>query len=368
MTPPRGRRTVRRRRAAAPDPGRPAGRARRVGSALRGVALVLVAVGCGVPSVDVRVASYREAVETLAGSTSGSTEQEADLAVAALASEPRLPPRRARRLQVGEERIGPFEFLSTVGCTLSEVVAARNGALGRVLVPTRRWAHELLVLEAGDACLPRLSEARSARLAERLARKRAELPAHAWNAVWLDEHLERFLSFGPRSLLGGGDSEDGGRRLGDAARALAARDVGGLERAFAALRDDPAAGPRLIALDRVARALDRVSALLAARETLQCGTVERRLVRVFDERYLPVQADLGELDRRGRVLVTGLTALFEASGQGFVVPEAMQRYRVRVVGDAAGVSDLRTRFRASLVRHAAAWAPILEVCGALPES
>ena len=169
-------------------------------------------LGCGPPTLEERVSRYRQRVEQALGQGPVASSPHPLLA---------LPDRRVRRLEVGDQRIGPFDFLATIGCPLSEIVAERNAPLGKVLEPTRRLAHELRVLEAAEDCLPTLSEARAARLRVRLDEKRRDLAAHVWNAVWLDDEVERFLSSGPRALIGGDDPTDGGRQLRRAANALA---------------------------------------------------------------------------------------------------------------------------------------------------
>jgi len=333
----------------------------RVASLIVFLVTIAASLGCGMDSVSGRVVQYRAEIETVL---------ETPISDSASRSPLPLPARRDRRLEVGDQRIGPFDFLSILGCRLSEVVAARNSALGKVLVPTRRLAHEIAVLEAIDDCLPALGEERARRLGEHAAQKRAELPAHVWNAVWLDRDLERFLSTAPASFVGGGDPSDGARQLARAAEALDRLDVEALESALHALRDNPAMGSELSDLMIVTEELQHVSRLMSHHSGNTsgeaCDVKTRRLSRVFEAHYASFQPALGELDRAGRELLASLRSLFRVTARGNVrIPDAMQRYHLELLEDAEG-ADLAARFRAAIVEHATAWGPVLETCGVIP--
>ena len=322
------------------------------------VLLALLGFGCGPPSLDERVSAYRQRVEEALGREPLASSPGLPLA---------LPDRRVRRLAVGDQRIGPFDFLATIGCPLSELVAERNGPLGKVLEPTRRLAHELRVVQAAEDCLPTLSEARAARLRARLEEKRGDLGAHVWNAVWLDEEIERFLSSGPRALIGGDDPTDGGHQLRRAAIAVAAEDVPSLESAFAQLRDDPGVGPLFESARTLSRELERVASLLAPVVPAECGRAETRLARVFLDDFVPLQAAMGAFNRRSAAILDGLGELFEASSRAVEVPTEMAVFRSELVGDADG-GGLWNRQRAAMRSHAAAWGPVLRACGVLPDA
>lgn len=328
-------------------------------SRLPGASLMaaLVWLACGPPGLEERVSAYRQRVEEALGQGPVTRSPRPSLA---------LPDRRARRLAVGDQRIGPFDFLATIGCPLSELVAERNGPLGKVLEPTRLLAHELRVVRAVEDCLPTLSEARAARLRARLVEKRGDLGAHVWNAIWLDGEVERFLSSGPRALIGGNDPNDGGYQLRRAATALEARDVSALESALAQLRDDPGVGPLFESGLTVSTELERVAALVAPVVPEDCGRAETRLARIFLDGFVPLQVEMGAFDRRSGVILEGLGELFEVSARAVEVPEEMAAYRRALVGDAAG-GGLWDRQRSAMRRHAAAWGPILRSCGVLPE-
>ncbi len=342
------------------------------------VLLLGVLSGCSGGDLDARLSDYREALEDgliartadpgpLAKAELGSLSREKAGTSAANALHLQLPRRRERRLAVDDLRMGPFDFLATIGCSLSEVVAQRNSVLGRVLVPTRRLAHELAVIEAMQACLPTLSPERAERLASKLATKRADLGRHRWNAVWLDDDLERYLSFGPASPIGGSDSRDGMAQLMRAARALSANDVLELESAFEQLRDDAAMGSTLALAGRTATEFERIAGLVGQHSVTGCRAEERRLAQIFRNQFLPLQVELGDLNRKGMEFADAFDALYAASVNGVEVPETMDFFRVTVLGS-EGTPGVWDRFQQSMRAHAAAWAPVLEECGVIPRS
>ncbi len=333
---------------------------------LAGLSFVLASLaGCGQSSGRELLADYRAELERILAVEAPTP------ASSRSASEVRLPDRRERRLPVGDQRVGPFDFLATMGCRLSEIVAERNGVLGRVLEPTRRLAHELSVTGAIEECLPTLSAERADRLRDRLEEKRADLAAHVWNAVWLDEDLERYLSGSPGSLVGGADASDGAWQLRRAAAAVEALDVSALERAFSQLADDAGVGPLLRDWAGSTDELERIAALLSVQAEARCDRDDRRLTRIFRERYLPMQAMLARVDRRGRDITQGLGSLYRATALATVdrvaVPSEMQHFATALFGGES-VPGLAERARAAHLAHAAAWGPRLEACGLIPSN
>jgi hypothetical protein len=289
------------------------------------------------------------------------------------AIETRLPRRRERRVTVSDTRIGPFEFLGLIGCPLSEVVAARNGPLGKLSAPTRRLAHEVELLAAGHECLVSLEGDREARLQSVLEAKESELAVHRWNAIWLDAELERYLTAGPAALIGGRDPQDGAwqlRQLAEAAQRTTAGDsrdaashaVEAIETALAELRDDRAVGPSLRALETTRIELARVSDWITLQAQAGCDDRSKRLVRVFREAYLPLQPKLVELDRRTGGVLEGLDAVYRATRDSVSVSRAMEGW-AREVLDTRTESGLWQRYRGALTRHAEAWAGLFAACG-----
>lgn len=343
------------------------GRAKRRPGRTRGGCFVaglgLFLLGCGPVEIDEAMTRYRRRVEQTLGAEPGSEVE----------TRTRLPRRRERRVAVADTRIGPFEFLGLIGCPLAEVVAARNGPLGKLSVPTRRLAHEVEVLAAARECLPSLDGDRAARLQSILEAKESELAAHRWNAIWLDAELERYLTAGPRALVGGRDPRDGPWQLRQLAAAVRRATAGSvreeargaveaIETALAELRDDTAVGPSLRALETTRLELARVSDWIAPRTQAACDDRSKRLVRVFREAYLPLQPKLVELDRLTGGVLEGLDALYRASRESVRVTPAMEGWAHEVL-DTRTESGLWRRYRGVLTRHAGVWAGLFAACG-----
>jgi hypothetical protein len=338
--------------------------------------LVLLGIlsGCSGGELDARLVDYRETLEEGIGVTAEASRPlpkadpgalSLELAGASPTNALLLPRRRERRLAVHDLRVGPFDFLATIGCPLSEVVAQRNSSMGKVLVPTRRLGHELAVVYAMNECLPKLSRERAERFKSKLSTKRAELGRHRWNAVWLDNDLERYLSFGPASLIGGADSRDGTAQLMRASRALLADDVTELESAFEQLRDDAAMGSTVALAGRAATEFERIADVVGQHSVTGCRAEERRLAQIFQNQFLPLQVELGDLSRKVMGFVDAFNALYTASVNGVEVPEEMEFFRLAVSGS-EGTPGVWGRLQQSMRAHAAAWAPLLEECGVIP--
>ena len=128
------------------------------------------------------------------------------------------------------------------------------------------------------------------------------------------------------------------------------------------------AGPLLHDLARARDALDAVTDHLERFATEDCDAGSRRLVRIFEARYVPlVQPLLAELDREARPVLESLAAVYQGTRRPLDEPvPALDRYYERVLradGDALGPG-----FREASVRHARAWAPVLAVCGRMPSA
>jgi hypothetical protein len=318
-------------------------------------------LACGAPGVVERTRSYHAEVHDAVGG---------DAALRAYERGERFyPPLRERVLEVMDERIGMLDFLAIQGCRLGELAGYRNSPLGRVMVPTRRLAHEIELLDAAVDCLPRIEDPeRRTRLEALLVRKRAELPRHVWNAIWTDEGLERYLATerlpeaGRWSVYASHSLVEVGQHLDPAPRSVA--DVRALESSLGELRGAHPAGGLLRALDEVGHHLDAVSVLLEGSGTDDCTPTRRRLVRVFQRSYVHLQPELARIDRRGREVVEALSSVLAASARGSEVPVAMQRYRERL--EPGGDHSLRSRYRRAIRRHAESWQPTLHQCSVKP--
>ncbi len=326
-------------------------------------ALLVLVSACGrIPLTD-RLADYREEVASL-------VVAEPD-AVDAAPKAARLPSRRERRIEVEDHRTSGRNFLAMQGCRLGELVGQRNSALGRVMVPSRRLRYEAEVLEVAADCLTDLEEERAEALREIVTSKRGELSAHVWNAVWMGVEMEAYLgaSANPFAVAARGDASAG---LAAALEVLerptrSAEDAAELERALELLSREAPAGPVIAGLDAAARELSLVSALLPAGEAGGCSVERRRLSRLFESRYLPLQAEVAQHDRWMAWRFERLDALFAASQRGLpAVPESMQAYRRGVLSPTEPDGVWR-RYRRAILQHADAWRPTLVACGVLSE-
>lgn len=336
-------------------------RARRI----RVAALTAFALGmtaCGEVTLDDRLAHYRSEVARVLEVED--TNREAAPEVLA------LPGRRHRRMIPADLRMNVFDFLAIQGCELSELVGERNSAMGKQMVPSRRLIYELRVLEAADACLASLSDARQQKLGAMIERKRPEVALHVWNAVWLGEEIEAYLAGAahPFAISAGHDGTADVRR---ATRLLSqgiatAAEARELETALGGLLRAEPAGPILRGLDVIARELGAVARWMEAFETDACRGDAVRLRGVFESSYMPLQAQLAAFDANARERIEALDALYErTSAVGPAPSSEMADYHARRL-DPDSAAGLWMGYRQAILRHVAAWEPTLRSCGVIP--
>lgn len=116
---------------------------------------------------------------------------------AAAGADRSLPPRvGALQLDTPRQDIGALDFLALRGCALQVTVGKRNSSLGRLASPSQRLLLELEFLRLAPACSERLrAESRSelaATLDRAVVNKRAQLPAHIFNATLGSEEFRAF--------------------------------------------------------------------------------------------------------------------------------------------------------------------------------
>ncbi len=317
--------------------------------------------GCGAPSRSEQLQNWEHAVAEAAGSASGERAAKKDV---------RLPRRRERMLEVSELRVGLTDFFSLQGCRWGELVGERNSPLGRVMPRTRRLVYEIEFLEAADSCLGGLSPERRSRFEEAVATKRGELGLHVWNAVWAGPEMERFLSATPNPFAG---AQPAAAAAAELQAALAAEfespaDGQALEAALHELERAVGAGSLIRDLALARDTLDSVSDHLERAAADRCDAGSRRLVRLFEGRYVPVvQPILAQLDRDARPVLDSLAAVYELTSSSLPEPvPALDLYYERVLGSSGDA--LGPGFRAASLRHARAWAPVLAACGWAPSA
>lgn len=326
-------------------------------------ASLLGALGCGGTSLDSRLASYAAEVGSVVG---------AEATTEFVLPRTALPDRRARRIDTDDHRAGGRDFLAFQGCRLGELVGQRNSPLGRVMVPTRRLRYEAELLEAAADCVGELEPERADRLNTLVVRKRDEIGAHVWNAVWLSEEVEAHFSESASPFAArAGDSRS--QALAAAASALTASAVGApeaaaLERALARLRDEAPTGPMLRGIAAVGRRLDRVAQHLERLDGEGCDRRRQRVTKLFEARYLPLQGEVATLDRDVAVRLDALAALFGATQRHVpTIPAAMQAWRDALLPTESDAGLWRA-YRDASMRHVEAWRPTLRACGVLPEA
>ena len=235
--------------------------------------------------------------------------------------------------------------------------------------PSRRFAYEVEVLRVAGACVAELSDERAARVREALRHKRAELPTHRFHAIWTEAPVERYLGAAGVPVLGSADGDDL-RALASLAAALerapSTPEAGSaVDAAIAALRDEAPLGARLRILSDAGQAMDRVAERIeaqAAAADAGCNALAARQLRIFRERYLPLQSALAAADRHASEALPSLDRIYRASTRA--LPErsaAMDDYHARVI-DPEAERGLWRRYRAAVLRHAAAWEPLLQRC------
>ena len=311
------------------------------------------------PALDDRLASYHAEVCRLTGASC----DEIDAPVTTL-----LPRRRDRRVEVAPSSVRFFDFLRLQGCRLGELAGYRNSPLGRVMPATRRYRYETEVRAAGMECLETLEAAPRARLLGLLEEKASALPVHRWNALWASDEMEAYWS-PARPATRRAPAESAGPLLRQLARLVSAprdrpEEAAELEGLLAKLAATDPIGPHLRALDRARHHLAEVAERVANLGGDDCGTTEVRLVRLFQSAYLQsVQPAVAAEDRVVASIEEALVALATAAAPPDALSGEMRRY-LRSLSDVD--EGLWPRYRSAVRDHAAAWAPILEACGALP--
>jgi hypothetical protein len=336
-------------------------RVRAVPPGILAAALAGALLACADSGLEARLADYAGRVRLAVGAPGE----------AAAPASTRLPRRRERALAVEDRRIGMLDFLALQGCALGELAGYRNSPLGRVMPPTRRLVYELEVLEAGETCLGESDGERGERLRSLLDAKRGDLPLHVWNALWSGPELEGFLSLRGEPGLGLPD-EDAQASLGEIQRRLErevirSEDAVAIEAALGRLRDEPPLGASLHRMAAARHHLEEVAAWLELEPAGPCRGRAVTLARAFREGYLPLQPDLARLDQSVAETLPTLEAIHRRVAGRVTPPDPMAAYGRAWLGTEQA-DGLRSGYRAAVLRHAAAWEPVLRACGVLPGS
>ncbi|WP_163834118.1 DUF3080 family protein [Spartinivicinus ruber] len=108
--------------------------------------------------------------------------------------------KRILRLALPEVRLDLFDVLAITHCQLlTQKLAERNSALGKVLVENHRFLFEIALLDALDHCLQHPETQTDSQLVKQLQgwqqKKTAALPATLWNSIFATDEMLLSLSF-----------------------------------------------------------------------------------------------------------------------------------------------------------------------------
>ncbi len=349
-----------------------------------GCAIVLAAVlaagtGCG-PGDD-----PEDLLRDYVGRLQNLTEVEVLDTLDARSGLQRYPPRRERRLALGDVRIGLLDFLALHGCGLQQVIGERNSALGRVMAVSQQLLYEHRLLLGTRRCQVQLADdpdavALSEQLAEVAHLKGADLPKAYWNATFASPEFEHMFSLAAAPLPV--SEAPGGAQVTQALLGLAALgpalgserleiDSTRLEDYYQVVRSRRMAGELLGAIDLLRFYLDAAAEVLERRlaERPLCYKQRptpraRNLDNVFRKFYAGgVQVYLARVDREAGEWLRALDRLF--AEQRVPLSPVMAAYRdsqLRMDGE----GGLWRRYRAAVARHARAWQRVFDQCGLAP--
>ncbi len=155
-------------------------------AALFAVALGVLA-GCSEDGADAAMTDYHARL--------GNT-LDIEIATAAKADWPRLPPARDMRLRIEGSELDALDFLALSGCAVQVTIGKRNSSLGKNAPPSQRLLLELEYLRLAPACIEAQRAEGEDELANTLesawAQKREQLPALIFNATLGGEEFRKF--------------------------------------------------------------------------------------------------------------------------------------------------------------------------------
>ncbi len=262
------------------------------------------------------------------------------------------PAGRDLRLSVPEEKIDWLQFAQLHSCDLGDLVGRRNSGLGRLATASQRLLYELEFVSRLSGC----DEDAADWLVDLTETKRAALPIYWWNALFAGPEFQQAMSMdGPEQAASGavplqtlsGLVAAGPGRIEAAALEPLLRDLAGA-----------GFGHSLARWQKMAQVLDAVATALVQRSPPVCLNAKptprsRRLLAVFQNYYLPLQARSAQLGNNDRVWLDALDTL----AQQFAEPPpvySMWRSRVAAAWE---------QQRRSLAYHQQAWQNLLMSCG-----
>lgn len=294
----------------------------------------------------------------------------------------RYPRPRDLRQPVPELRTGLRRYFNLSDCDMMNMVSERNSSLGRVQVPSLRFAYELEFINRSSDCLAddRLAdnEDQQAWLADINRLKRESLPALYWNATVASDEMASFFTTTAQAPT---SEELAGRsalsvHLASVARLGAQlqsdplpKGVGTLESDLAQLSRANTGGSILKGLALAERDLRRAAIMLEQVDTERLcprqrpGQQARYLQNVFISIYGErVQPWLAQLYRASDELSQSVQQLYD---HWDVDSPAFDAWYAHHFDQQQGLSAL---FQEAMMRHTQAWQQLLEACRLQPGS
>ncbi|WP_344807747.1 DUF3080 family protein [Allohahella marinimesophila] len=287
---------------------------------------------------------------------------------------PRYPQRRDLQRQASEFSLGILDIFTLDACTVGQLVAQRNSALGKVASASAIWRYEQAFLASVDDCLRLLGEDVSevtqlmTALAEVRDVKRQELGIAQWNATFASVEFQALFSTGDGLLqrdFAAARSQQLGRALERLVGYVQGEDTAALddlEAINATLIANPYPGRVLLSVEAMTAELQSIADTLETLLTHSDGTPCRpeRLddettkiaMNVLELVYVGrIQPYLAELQKAGHAWIGPLAELSNAIRISNKPPD-FQAFAARYLDPEAGVW---AAFQAASQRHAQLW-------------
>ncbi len=152
------------------------------------IALVMFAGCSSKHPVENLFDDYNNALQRFAGIKTGSLSSSLTQLIS-------YPERRYIRIPIDEQRIDLSDFLTFKKCNLQELIAIRNNAMGKVMLPSQQLLYEVEFISRTKKCLTNLEDKElKQQLKTILVAKLANLNKFFWNATFGSKEFENLFS------------------------------------------------------------------------------------------------------------------------------------------------------------------------------
>ncbi|MAM87982.1 MAG: hypothetical protein CME36_11825 [unclassified Hahellaceae] len=290
---------------------------------------------------------------------------------------PRYPQRRDLQLQASEFSLGILDIFALDACTVGQLVAQRNSALGKVMSASAVWRYEQAFLASVDDCVQTLGEdaaeatALMTALTEVRDIKRRELGIAQWNATFASAEFQSMFSTGD-GLLQRNFRVAPSQQLSRVLERLLAYVEGeptaaleDLETINATLVANPYPGRVLLSTQAMTAELESISDTLEAlmtggdgkpcRPAMLDEETSKIAVNVLEQVYVKrIQPYLAELQKAGHAWIGPLARLADAISIE-EQPAVFKAFAEKYLDPKAGIwAD----FQAASRRHASLWTQV----------